>query len=296
MIMGSGTFVVEGMVLTTVGDDAVWVPGGLLPSSGWTAAGISGNMKSGHWAFIFFTGMSTLTLVGYAGGVYDVEAAPPGFTPTTNLKGTPATQHNFVAPGGGESVSAIFGDASSSFSGGPDSGPVQLPDAVFTDNETYSNLIGLGLSVTAVIVGIPFTFGSNAETHGGGSGPSIHGNYDIVYYWWLLPDKDACGNEHESHLVLALEKPGDNFERLDPADPDAAPTPIILNVEPNHGRAGTRVAIIGSGFGDGANVQFDGIDAVDIDVVSQYRVEATAPAHGDGFANVAVINVDGVSS
>ncbi len=128
------------------------------------------------------------------------------------------------------------------------------------------------------------------------TGPRITGSYDIIGWWWLLPDKDACGNSHESHLVLAEEKPGDNYEKLDPEDSDAAPTPIIRNIEPNHGRAGTRVAIIGEGFGDGANVQFDGVDAVDIDVVSQYRVEATAPAHANGFTNVAVINVDGVSS
>jgi hypothetical protein len=128
------------------------------------------------------------------------------------------------------------------------------------------------------------------------TGPRITGSYNIIAWWWLLPQKDACGNEQTSHLVLAEEQPGDGYEKLDPNDSDAAPTPIITNIEPNHGRAGTRVAIIGEGFGDGANVQFDGVDAVDIDVISQYRVEATAPAHADGFASVAVINVDGVST
>lgn len=128
------------------------------------------------------------------------------------------------------------------------------------------------------------------------TGLRITGGYDIIAWWWVLPDKDACGNEHDSHLVLSEEKPDDLYEKLDPEDSDAAPQPVITNVEPNHGRAGTRVAIIGSGFGDGANVQFDGVDAEDIDVISQYRIEATAPAHANGFANIAVINVDGVSS
>lgn len=149
------------------------------------------------------------------------------------------------------------------------------------------------------IDGFPFSVGFWTEgfVSTPTAGPRIAGQYDIIAWWWLLPTKDKCGNEHESHLVLAEEKPGDNYEKFDPTDSDAAPQPVITNIEPNHGRAGTRVAIIGSGFGDGCNVQFDGVDAVDIDVISQFRVEATAPGpHADGFATVAVINVDGVSS
>jgi hypothetical protein len=136
------------------------------------------------------------------------------------------------------------------------------------------------------------------------TGLRITGGYDIIWWWWKIPDVDRCGNvntvtpeDSESHLVLAAESPGAEYELLDPDDPDnAAPTPVIRSLVPSHGRGGTRVQIIGEGFGDGANVQFDGLDASDIEVVSQYQILATAPGHANGFANVAVINLDGVSS
>lgn len=128
------------------------------------------------------------------------------------------------------------------------------------------------------------------------TGLRVTGGYNIIAWWWKLPDKDPCGNEHVSQFVLAEEKPDEFYEKLDPEDSDAAPTPVILSLEPNHGRAGTRVAIIGEGFGQGADVKFDGVTALDIEVVSQYRIEATAPSHSNGFADVQVINVDGVST
>jgi hypothetical protein len=141
------------------------------------------------------------------------------------------------------------------------------------------------------------------------AGIRITGGYDIIAWWWKLPDVTPCGDRNtngpedsQSHLVLAEEQPptpdgaAGDFEKLDPDDSDAAPTPIIRTLVPAGGRRGTRVQIIGEGFGDDANVQFDGVDALDIDVVSQYQILCTAPAHATGFANVAVINVDGVSS
>jgi hypothetical protein len=141
------------------------------------------------------------------------------------------------------------------------------------------------------------------------SGLRVEGGYDIIAWWWKLPDVTPCGdrntngpNDSQSHLVLAEEQPPTpvdafgEFEKLDPNDSDAAPTPIIKTLVPAGGRRGTRVQIIGEGFGDDANVQFDGVDADDIDVVSQYQILCTAPSHATGYANVRVINVDGVSS
>lgn len=139
--------------------------------------------------------------------------------------------------------------------------------------------------------------------------PKFYGVYDIVYWWWKLPDVTSCGDRNtrspldsDSHLVYAGEQPPTpdgafgEFEKLDPDDFDAAPTPVILSLVPNHGQPGTRVQILGEGFGDDANVQFDGVDAEDIEVVSQYQILATAPSHALGYTNVAVINPDGVSS
>jgi hypothetical protein len=151
--------------------------------------------------------------------------------------------------------------------------------------------------------GFPFDHAVCAQTGfssanvAGGAG-TIEGGYEIVWWWWLKPDKDSCGNDQTSHLVLAADAPDDSYSKLDPDDEDAHPTPVISYVDPSHGPVvgGNVVAIIGSGFGDGAAVTFDGAAATGVNVVSQYRIECDPPAHAAGSANVVVTNADGVHS
>jgi hypothetical protein len=179
----------------------------------------------------------------------------------------------------------------------------------FGDNSTLNLLALLGIGGWPMI----FTADNPAYPTWGGShiqlpttnGPKFSGIYDIIYWWWTLPQTDPCGNANEprtDHLVFAGDQPPTpdgafgEYEKLDPEDPDAFPQPVIEFLNPNHGRGGTAVEINGQGFGDDANVQFDGVDADDIVVHSQYRISCTAPAHANGFANVAVINPDGVST
>ena len=129
------------------------------------------------------------------------------------------------------------------------------------------------------------------------------GNYSIVLFWWTIPEVDACGERHEKHYKLSAEQPiaptGEGtYERLDPDDDEAAPQPIILAIEPSSGwtAGSTAVTIKGDGFGDDAQVFFDGVPATDVVVVSAKQITCIAPPHAAGYATVTVINADGVSS
>lgn len=136
-----------------------------------------------------------------------------------------------------------------------------------------------------------------------GEGPSIEGGYDIIAWWWTRGDKDSCQNDQTSRYVLSADQPpsgddGGPFHKLDPDDIDAAPTPTIDAVEPNHGpvAGGDAIAIIGSGFGDGATVEVGGLAATFVVVKSQYRIECVVPAHAAGPVSVQVTNLDGVTT
>jgi hypothetical protein len=124
------------------------------------------------------------------------------------------------------------------------------------------------------------------------------GTYDIVAYWWRIPQVSACGDRQESHLQLSSDDPGAPWERLDPDDDDAAPVPVVEHVTPNHVpiAGGVGITIDGSGFGDGCTVDVDGVPATDVVVVSQFQITCTAPAHAAGLTTVTVTNEDGVSS
>ena len=114
-----------------------------------------------------------------------------------------------------------------------------------------------------------------------------------IIVWWIKPPfSDPCHDQQESHLVLAAEAPSDEYQRLDPDDPDAEPTPVIDALEPDHGltAGGTALTIRGSGFGDGATVDIDGNPATSVVVVSQYEITCVTPAHAAGATTVTVTN------
>jgi IPT/TIG domain len=255
---------------------------------------------SGAGSVVF--GISDASLVETsAHGTFLPSAAPAGFHPTTGLR------------------AAIDGEATlNGVSDVLSFGPYLFPVVVAT---------GPGLQISTWYYNIP-DYRSWAllstdlfEAHGvtpgftsrimlhahvvpnGGTGASqyglfLQGNYDIAIYWWRLPDKTACGEARTSRLVYATDQPGPDYERFDPDDPDAAPTPTIVLLTPDHGpvAGGTPCVLEGSGFGDDATVTVDGLDATDVVVVSQYRITYAAPAHAAGAAAVVVTNPDGVSS
>ncbi|MBW2701424.1 MAG: IPT/TIG domain-containing protein, partial [Deltaproteobacteria bacterium] len=70
--------------------------------------------------------------------------------------------------------------------------------------------------------------------------------------------------------------------------------PVIQRVEPAVGAStgGTAVTIIGGGFSSGANVQFDGQNAGDIQVMNSGAIACTAPAHAEGVVDLRVVNPD----
>lgn len=245
---------------------------------------------------------------------WDPGAPPPGFT----LKTRPLFTGPIARPGIAQHLGLnnagsynMSGKTAQDISGAGAAGgaSVELDSPTLTLIEV---LLPIEITVTA-LNGAPTTVyvfpKSGVVNASVGNGPSIEGGYDIVAWWWVLPDITECGDkntitttESTSRLVLSIEQPPTptgsfgEFEKLDPLDSDAAPQPVILSLEPDHGQPGQQVIIKGDGFGDGANVQFDGVDASDIVVVSRYQISCTAPVHGSGYANVAVINVDGVSS
>lgn len=141
---------------------------------------------------------------------------------------------------------------------------------------------------------------------------TISGTYAAFSWWWQVghpapdagpegeghrvPMVDACGNrQDEAPFLQTGEDPGPPWERLDPDDEAAHPTPVVLAVTPNHGAVagGTPVTITGSGFGYGATATFDGVPATDVVAVTQTAITCVTPAHATGAADVVVTNTDG---
>jgi hypothetical protein len=237
------------------------------------------------------------TVQSSADGTFLVEAAPAGWRPSINLAFRMAGEWELFDAG--DSISfGVYLSAPSYSQAGPgyfhnQNIVIAIPD--------YRSWVLLSTDLYEVLGAVPTAYSIRLERQAG-LGFRLSGNYDIVAFWWTLPETTPCGERDTSHLAYAAEQPDPPagalgvFQRLDPDDPDAAPLPIIKNVEPNHGRPGTAVNIFGSGFGDDCNVQFDGVDADGIVVHSQFWVSCTAPLHANGFANIAVINPDGVST
>lgn len=175
-----------------------------------------------------------------------------------------------------------------------------------------------GSTALVTMVNDGSTFAVNSVLFGNAAPPlgfTYNGTYTAPGWWWvvghpapdagpegeghLVPMVDACGNrQDEAPFFRTGEDPGPPWERLDPDDEAAHPTPVVLAVTPNHGAiaGGTPVTITGSGFGYGATVDFDGVPATDVVALTQTEITCVTPAHATGAADVIVTNVDGVHS
>jgi hypothetical protein len=134
-------------------------------------------------------------------------------------------------------------------------------------------------------------------------GLQISGTATWLAWWWRLPERDACGNRNPKAPTIYTrtdpsEETGYGWEKYDPNDQTAHPTPVVESVEPNHGdiAGGTTVTIKGSGFGTEATVTFDGVPGTDVDVVDETTITVVSPSHLAGSVAVVVTNFDGVSS
>jgi hypothetical protein len=125
-----------------------------------------------------------------------------------------------------------------------------------------------------------------------------YGTYVAFAWWWRVQGVDACGNRFTGPFFQDGVDPGPPWVRFDPDDEAAHPTPVVVNVSPNHGllAGGTPFEIFGSGFGVGCTVTFDGVPATDVVAVTETRIIGVAPAHAAGLVDVVVTNTDGVSS
>lgn len=233
------------------------------------------------------------TVVSSADGTFLVNNAPPGWTPTTSLRFHLNGEWELFDAGDSFSF-GLYLSAPSYSQTGPGyfhglSVGVDLPDGRSWFLLTTDLYEVLGALPTA------FNIGLDRQV---GVGFKLTGNYSILAYWWLVPDVSPCGDKQTGALQLASEQPGDEWQRLDPDDPDAAPTPVIDEVTPSHGpvAGGTEITLTGSGFGMDCDVQVDGVSCTDITYDSQYQVRATVPPHVAGNATVVLINADGVST
>jgi hypothetical protein len=283
-VIRSGTFLIHGFIVDTLGTG--WFFNPTSGSETWYCTLLGPAVPTSYVALSTFALLDTTT----EGINLPWNPSPPGFTPTTNCRIHPAVGG---ISGASHSTGTIQYSSIFFSIGDPD------PDAdKFEDNPAYGDLFSfLRITIDSHGLDAPFESTNAAGTQ---SAVTVTGNYDIVYYWWTIPDKDACKNEHDSQLQLlpAEETPDEPWERLDPDDPDAAPTPVVDTVEPNHGLTvgGTAVVIKGSGFGIDATVKFGLSSATSVVVVNQYRIECVSPAHAAGGTTVVVTNADGVSS
>lgn len=71
-----------------------------------------------------------------------------------------------------------------------------------------------------------------------------------------------------------------------------APAPQILSVSPTRGPGGVRVTLVGTGFAQGASIQFGGASAPGVVVASDTTITATAPPQPSGVVDVRVVNPD----
>lgn len=309
-ILRSGSFILWGFQMT---DHGALLDGDTAyenPSHDPTMEGLWGWQNFGtifsvpYPTAVQFTGPFFLDTTTEGNG-WEAGAPPPGFNIHTGLAGPSLhTDYNLGCSPTDFGLDGNFDGAGMFGKCGPPNWQndddllvyIELLDPVTMHLTNTVGLVGGGISKTG-----PWSTPS--------TGIRITGGYDILAWWWKLPDKTPCGENNTpnprdsvSHLVLSIDQPETpdgafgEFEKLDPDDPDAAPQPIIKFINPTAGRAGTDVEINGEGFGDDANVQFDGTDADLIVVHSQYRITCKAPMHSNGYANIVVINVDGVTS
>ena len=256
-----------------------------------------------------FPGFAEVVTTG--DGTFDIESAPPGFTPTTNLRAYFARHLQLSL---GESVTFNIPGVNSVTINGPvtDSNTTNT-EVPIPDGRTWfllkTDLYQWIKSATGFpIADVPYVPNTVIQVNPGCIGipvvqlPAlkINGDYVIIAWWWVIPDKsDPCQEDQVSRLQLSSDQPADSpegfvYQKLDPNDPDAAPTPVITSIEPNHGSInGASIMIHGSGFGEGATVDVDGAPATSVVVVSQYKITCLAPAHARGPVTVTVTNVDG---
>jgi hypothetical protein len=148
----------------------------------------------------------------------------------------------------------------------------------------------LGFAGTRVTLAAAATYGATF---------AVQGTYTAFGWWWRIPEVTACGDRPDAApLILTSEELDAPWERYDPDDASAHPTPAIVLVSPNHGAiiGGTAVTITGSGFGLGATVTFDGVPATDVEVVDERTITCVTPSHAAGAATIVITNMDGVTN
>jgi hypothetical protein len=295
-VLRSGSFVLYGFQLTDHGaliDGDTQYSGDPGTAGTWSWQNFNTTQIISFPTDVTFTGPTTLDTTTEGNG-WTAGAPPPGFTLKTAPIFTGPTLHSVLTGCAGFGLLGTVRGAGM-FN--------QCGNVAYTNADPlllYIELLDFYQMHLTNTVGL--TSGGISKT-GPWSTPSagirITGGYDIVAWWWVR--KNPCqAFTRVSKLTLSTENPDveDNWEKLDPNDSDAAPTPVIDDVTPNHGpiAGGTEITVTGSGFGTDFDLQVDGVSCTDLVYVSQYEVRGKVPSHIAGAATVVLINADGVSS
>ena len=108
--------------------------------------------------------------------------------------------------------------------------------------------------------------------------------------WYLSGEPSSRWDDDDLHELSSIV--GNNFEAVDLR-------PIVTQVSPATGPAGTSVTIVGKNFSGAAGqlqVLFGGTAATNINVLSDSTVVATSPAHAAGTVQVSVVTPYGTSA
>ncbi len=144
-----------------------------------------------------------------------------------------------------------------------------------------------GAGTVVTITGFGFT-GATSVTFGGiGATPTVSSDVQIV----VVAPAGPVGAVHVivvAPLGASAAGPADIFTYLGGG-------PVVTNVSPSSGSAGTAVTITGSGFTGATSVTFGGV-GVTPTVVSDTQILAVAPSGPSGTVDVLVITPSGTSA
>ncbi len=249
---------------------------GVSPSSGPTAGGTA----------------VTVTGTGFLSGA----GVTFGGTAATNVIVTSATQITASTPAhaaGGVNVVVTNSDGQSSTltNGFTYTTPPPPPAPTVSNISPTSGPTTGGTAVTITGTG----FQSGASVRFGGTAATNVVVTNATHITATTPSHTA--GAVDVVVTNSDGQPGTLSNGFTYTQPPPTPAPTVSSVSPNSGstQGGTNVTVTGTGFLAGAVVEFDGVRATNVSVVSSTSITATTPPHPVGVVNVVVINADAQS-
>ena len=256
--------------------------------------------NTGTLRFIF-TG-SCISIDG--GAAIPFASLPAGFTVVSaSVSGGPSrgsgSDHFWMQGGSSEGP---MDQSSYAYPGNSSGFPITTPPTIL---DLYSGGVGVRANAATGYLG----------SVGDGGFPRISGTYTTASWYfnlatnhyqftdtppglpWVLVGKPPLGLT-EIHAQNPSYTIPDTFaiDGEDPLSERVPLTPLTMSViTPTTGCGSVPVILIGTGFGDGATVTFDGVAATGVNVITSNSIQVITPAHANGAVDVVVTNPDGIS-